>query len=84
MWDFTRTLTNEDCRRNYEKWSRDQRIIAEHIKKSSEARKFLIKNIAAADPWKLLIKACEAIYLMTGDGYFWDYMREQIGGRKET
>ncbi|MBO6194399.1 MAG: hypothetical protein J6O00_09505 [Clostridiales bacterium] len=84
MWVMTRTLTNEDCRRNYAKWAREQRIIAEHIKESSEARKYLLKNITIDDPWTLLWKACEVIALMTEDAYFENFMREQIRERKET
>lgn len=55
---------------------------AERISKSSECRKYLIKNTASA-PWKdLLANAVECIYKLTGDECFYKEVMEAIERRE--
>ena len=56
---------------------------ARRIKDSSEARKFLIKNIGKKDPYELLAVACRCIYDLTGDTYFDKYTSEMISVMRE-
>lgn len=51
---------------------------ARRIKDSSEARKFIIKNLGKKDPLELLEVACRCIYDLTGDTLFERHTRELL------
>lgn len=78
---FRRRISMSDLAENYERWKRMQQEEARRIKDSSEARKFIIKNLGKKDPLELLEVACRCIYDLTGDTYFDKYTRETIEGR---
>lgn len=78
---FRRNFTMTELVENYDGWKRVQHEEAKRIKASSEARKFIIKNLGKKDPLELLGVACRCIYDLTGDTYFEKYTRETIEGR---
>lgn len=78
---FRPELTEEDLRNDYSRYQNMLREEARRIKDSSEARKFIIKNLGKKDPLELLGVACRCIYDLTGDTYFEKYTRETIEGR---
>lgn len=70
---FRPELTEEDLRNDYSCYQNMLREEARRIKDSSEARKFIIKNLGKKDPLELLEVACRCIYDLTGDTYFEKY-----------
>lgn len=75
---FKREITAAELFRDYEAHTKLYREEAQRIMQSSEARKYIIKNLMTADPYDLLSKACECIYDMTGDTCFERHTREMI------
>ena len=75
---FRREMSYSDLAENYEQWKRMLHEEARRIKDSSEARKFIVKNLGKKDPLELLEVACRCIYDMTGDTYFERHTREMI------
>lgn len=75
---FRREISYSDLAENYESYKLMLRQYAKNIKDSSEARKFIIKNLGKKDPLELLEVACRCIYDMTGDTYFERNTREMI------
>lgn len=78
---FRRQMSYSDLAENYDRYKQVLRQYAKNIKDSSEARKFIIKNLGKKDPLELLEVACRCIYDLTGDTYFEKYTRETIEGR---
>lgn len=66
----------------YNLWRESLLKSAENISRSSECRKYLIKNTASA-PWEdLLTNAVECIYKLTGDECFYKEVMEAIERRE--
>lgn len=80
---FKRRPSLSELVATHEQRKRSLREEARRIKDSSEARKFLIKNIGKKDPYELLAVACRCIYDLTGDTYFEKHTRETISQIKE-
>lgn len=80
---FRRTMTMTELVENYENWKQMQREEAKRIKASSEARKYIIKNIGKKDPYELLTVACRCIADLTSDSYFKDFAETIKIGRSE-
>lgn len=78
---FRREMSYSDLAENYERWKRLQQEEARRIKDSSEARKFIIKNLGKKDPLELLEVACRCIYDLTGDTYFGKFTKETLDRR---
>lgn len=64
---FRRVMATKDLKDNYTRWQNMIREEQRRIKDSSEARKYILKNLDAEDPIKLLSVACRCIYDLTGD-----------------
>ena len=60
-------ITAQKYTETYNLWTEQLRENAERIVRSSEARKYLIKNTELADPLDLLQEAVNCIYDLTGD-----------------
>lgn len=75
---FRPELTEEDLRNDYSRYQNMLREEARRIKDSSEARKFIIKNLGKKDPLELLEVACRCIYDLTGDTLFERHTRELL------
>lgn len=54
----------------------------ENIERSTECRKYLIKNTSSEDPLDLLLIAVRCIYNLTGDKCFLKEVTEAIERRK--
>lgn len=80
---FRRNFTMTELVENYDGWKRVQHEEAKRIKASSEARKFIIKNIGKKDPYELLTVACRCIADLTSDRYFKDFAETIKTGRSE-
>lgn len=70
---FRRNFTMTELVENYDGWKRVQHEEAKRIKASSEAKKYIMKNIDKADPLDLLEAACKCIADLTSDTYFKDF-----------
>lgn len=79
---FRPEITPEDLIKNHEHYEKLLRDEADRIRRSSETRKLLMKNIKTGDPLELLEKACECIYELTGDLIFEDAIKRAIEERK--
>lgn len=80
---FRPEITPEDFIKNHEHYEKLLRDEADRIRRSSETRKLLMKNIKTGDPLELLEKACECIYELTGDLIFDDAIKRAIEDRKQ-
>lgn len=67
---------------NYNRWKDQLRVGAEKIVRSSECRKYLIKNSSDGDPLELLQAAVNCIYDLTGDKCFLKEVTQAIERRK--
>ena len=67
---------------NYNRWKDQLRDGAEKIVRSSECRKYLIKNSSDGDPLELLQAAVNCIYDLTGDKCFLKEVTQAIERRK--
>ena len=67
---------------NFNMWQDQLRENAERIVKSSECRKYLIKNSHDGDPLELLQAAVNCIYDLTGDKCFLKEVTQAIERRK--
>lgn len=56
----------------------------ENIERSTECRKYLIKNTSSEDPLDLLLRAVRCIYDLTGDKCFLNQVTEAIEGRRQN
>lgn len=81
---FRPELTEQHLRKDYTRYQNMLREEARRIKDSSEARKYLIKNIGKKDPYELLVVACRCIYDLTGDTYFDKHTSEMISIMREV
>lgn len=81
---FKRRVSLSELVATHEQRKRSLREEARRIKDSSEARKFLIKNIGKKDPYELLAVACRCIYDLTGDTYFDKHTSEMISLLREV
>lgn len=81
---FKRRASLSELVATHEQRKQSLREEARRIKDSSEARKFLIKNIGKKDPYELLAVACRCIYDLTGDTYFDKYTSEMISVMREV
>lgn len=81
---FKRRASLSELVATHEQRKRNLREEARRIKDSSEARKFLIKNIGKKDPYELLAVACRCIYDLTGDTYFEKHTSEMISVMREA
>ncbi|MBR2390611.1 MAG: hypothetical protein IKA94_07435 [Mogibacterium sp.] len=81
---FKRRVSLSELVATHEQRKRSLREEARRIKDSSEARKFLIKNIGKKDPYELLAVACRCIYDLTGDTYFEKHTSEMISLLREV
>lgn len=81
---FRPEITEQHLRKDYTRYQNMLREEARRIKDSSEARKFLIKNIGKKDPYELLAVACRCIYDLTGDTYFDKHTSEMISVMREV
>lgn len=75
---FKPELTEEDLRNDYSRYQNMLREEARRIKDSSEARKFIVKNLGKKDPLELLEVACRCIYDLTGDTVFRDKVLKEL------
>lgn len=67
---------------NYNRWNDQLRDGAEKIVRSSECRKYLIKNANDGEPLELLQAAVNCIYDLTGDKCFLKEVTQAIERRK--
>ena len=81
---FKRRASLSELVATHEQRKQSLREEARRIKDSSEARKFLIKNIGKKDPYELLAVACRCIYDLTGDTYFEKHTSEMISLLREV
>ena len=81
---FKRRASLSELVATHEQRKQSLREEARRIKDSSEARKFLIKNIGKKDPYALLAVACRCIYDLTGDTYFEKHTSEMISLLREV
>ena len=81
---FKRRASLSELVSTHEQRKQSLREEAKRIKDSSEARKFLIKNIGKKDPYELLAVACRCIYDLTGDTYFEKHTSEMISVMREV
>ena len=75
-------ITAKQYTDTYIAYKRMLRDYNENIEKSSECRKFLIKNTSTADPLDLLQEAVNCIYALTGDRCFLKQVTEEIERRR--
>lgn len=80
---FKRRASLSELVATHEQRKQSLREEAKRIKDSSEARKYLIKNIGKKEPYELLAVACRCIYDLTGDTYFEKVTRETISQMRE-
>lgn len=80
---FKRRASLSELVATHEQRKQSLREEAKRIKDSSEARKYLIKNIGKKDPYELLAVACRCIYDLTGDTYFDKHTSEMISQTRE-
>ena len=80
---FKRRASLSELVATHEQRKQSLREEARRIKDSSEARKFLIKNIGKKDPYELLAVACRCIYDLTGDTYFEKHTSAMISQLRE-
>lgn len=80
---FRPEITVEDIAKNLDYYKKALQDEADRIRRSSETRKLLMKNIKTGDPLELLEKACECIYELTGDLIFEDSIKRVIEERKK-
>ena len=81
---FKRRASLSELVATHEQRKQSLREEAKRIKDSSEARKYLIKNIGKKDPYELLAVACRCIYDLTGDTYFDKHTSEMISVMREV
>lgn len=77
---FRPVLTEQDLRRDYERYKNMLREESRRIQDSSEARKAIQKRLHTEDPKKLLEIACRCIYDLTGDTIFRDKVVMELRG----
>ena len=75
-------ITAKQYTDTYIAYKRMLRDYNENIEKSSECRKFLIKNTSTADPLDLLQEAVNCIYDLTGDRCFLKQVTDAIERRR--
>lgn len=80
---FRREMSYSDLAENYDRYKQVLRQYAKNIKASSEARKFIIKNIGKKDLYELLTVACRCIADLTSDSYFKEFAKTIKTGRLE-
>lgn len=73
---FRRETTIAELAKNYEDYKAVLRAQAEAIRSSSEARKYIQKNLKKEDPKKLLVLACRCLADLTGDRHFGEKVAE--------
>ena len=76
-------ITAKQYTDTYIAYKRMLRDYNENIEKSSECRKFLIKNTSTAAPLDLLQEAVNCIYDLTGDRCFLQEVTEAIERRRK-
>ena len=77
-------ITPKQYTDTYIAYKRMLRDYNENIEKSSECRKFLIKNVDTADALELIQIAVNCIYDLTGDKCFLKEVTEAIERRREN
>ena len=77
-------ITAKQYTDTYIAYKRMLRDYNENIEKSSECRKFLIKNVDTADALELIQIAVNCIYDLTGDKCFLKEVTEAIERRREN
>lgn len=77
-------ITAKQYTDSYNRYIQMLRDYNDKIEKSSECRKYLIKNAATADPFDLLQEAVNCIYDLTGDKCFLKEVTEAIERRREN
>ena len=80
---FKRVISMNELVENYERYKKVQRDDAENIRESSEARKYIIKNLGKADPIDIIAVACSCIADLTKDKHFEKVTRETISQMRE-
>lgn len=74
--------TIKEYTENYVRWGEMLRNNADRIKRSSEARKYMIKYGNSAPLWELLDCAVDCIADLTGDELFRQQVKAALGGRR--
>ena len=80
---FKRVISMSELVENYERYKKVQRNDAEKIRESSEARKYIVKNLGKADPIDIIAVACSCIADLTKDKHFEKVTRETISQMRE-
>jgi hypothetical protein len=75
-------ITAQKYTETYNLWKTQLQNGAEKIVRSSECRKYLIKNASDGDPLELLQAAVNCIYDLTGDKCFLKEVTQAIERRK--
>lgn len=75
-------ITAKQYTDTYNRWTAQLQDGAEKIVRSSECRKYLIKNSSNGDPLELLQAAVNCIYDLTGDKCFLKEVTQAIERRK--
>ena len=75
-------ITAKQYTDSYNRYTQMLREYNENIERSTECRKYLIKNTSSADPFDLLQEAVNCIYDLTGDKCFLKEVTEAIERRK--
>lgn len=77
-------ITAKQYTDSYNRYTQMLRDYSENIEKSSECRKYLIKNTDTGDLLDLLQEAVNCIYDLTGDRCFLKEVTEAIERRREN
>lgn len=75
-------ITAKQYTDSYNRYTQMLREYNENIERSTECRKYLIKNTSSEDPLDLLLRAVRCIYDLTGDKCFLKEVTEAIERRR--